>query len=161
MADRIVIDTGPLIALARAGALEIVPKLPLDFVCPGEVRDELDEGEARGFLPIRASWLTVISLRSPVYGVEEKALGRGEAAVIRLALEHDIRRVCIDDRKGRRAAVAVGLRVTGSLGLLARAKTLGLISELGPFVRRATIEGVWYDPDLVRAVLQSVGEVDK
>ncbi len=161
MADRIVVDTGPVIALARAGALEIVEKLPLEFVCPGEVRDELDDGEARGFLPIRPSWLTVIPLHSPVYGVEETALGRGEAAVIRLATEQEIRRVCVDDRKGRRAAMAVGLRVTGSLGLLARAKTLGLIKELHPFVQRATKEGIWYEPNLVRQVLQSVGETDE
>jgi uncharacterized protein len=161
MADRIVVDTGPVIALARAGALEIVPKLPLEFVCPGEVQDELEEGEARGFPPIRTSWLTVVSLRSPVYGVGETVLGRGEAAVIKLAIEHEILRVCIDDRKGRRAAMAVGLRVTGSLGLLARAKTLGLIPELRPFVQRATKEGIWYEPGLVQQVLLSVGETDE
>ena len=39
-------------------------------------------------------------------------------------------RVCIDETKGRQTALAVGLKVTGALGLLARAKTLGLISEL-------------------------------
>jgi hypothetical protein len=33
----------------------------------------------------------------------------------------------IDERKGRRAAQAVGLQVTGTLGLLGRAKSLGRV----------------------------------
>lgn len=44
MAESIVIDTGPLITLDRIGALDIPGKFPLDFLCPAEVRRELDEG---------------------------------------------------------------------------------------------------------------------
>jgi hypothetical protein len=51
MAERVVINTGPLIALARAEALDIVGRLPIEFVCPAEVRQELDEGAASGHLP--------------------------------------------------------------------------------------------------------------
>ena len=40
-------------------------------------------------------------------------------------LEQAIRDVCIDEWRGRRAAAAIGLQVTGSLGLLGRAKSLG------------------------------------
>lgn len=48
MAEPIVIDTGPLITLDRMGALDIPGKLPLDFLCPAEVRRELDEGRRAG-----------------------------------------------------------------------------------------------------------------
>jgi predicted nucleic acid-binding protein len=54
-------------------------------------------------------------------GIARAELGAGEAAVIQLALEQGIAVVAIDERKGRRAALSVGLRVTGSLGLLGRA----------------------------------------
>lgn len=50
MADRIAINTGPLVALARAGALDLIGALPLSFVCPLEVRAELDAGAVAGYL---------------------------------------------------------------------------------------------------------------
>ena len=42
-----------------------------------------------------------------------------------------------------RGALASGLRVTGSLGLLGRAKAEGLISELGPLISKAMDAGIW------------------
>lgn len=47
--ERIVINTGPLIALARAEALDLAGRLPLRFICPREVREELDAGTAEGY----------------------------------------------------------------------------------------------------------------
>jgi uncharacterized protein len=86
------------------------------------------------------------------------ALDLGEAAVIHLALEQKVNIVCIDEWKGRRAALASGLKVTGVLGLLARAKRLGIIQEMRPYVERALRSGVRYHPDLLRRVLEVVGE---
>lgn len=86
------------------------------------------------------------------------ALDTGEAAVIQLALEQQIPLVCIDEWKGRRVALAVGLRVMGTLGLLGRAKTLGIVEAVKPFVERALRNGIRYHPELVRKVLESIGE---
>ncbi|MFH0823180.1 MAG: DUF3368 domain-containing protein [Pseudomonadota bacterium] len=158
MTDNIVINTGPLITLARIEALDLPGGLPFTFVCPEEVREELAQGEAAGYPRVEPGWLNVCSLREPISPVVLSALDRGEAAVIQLALERSIPMVCIDERKGRRAALSVGLRVVGVLGLLGRAKLLGLISALGPFIDRALMTGVRYDPKLVARVLRSVGE---
>lgn len=158
MAESIVVNTGPLIALARAGALDIVGRLPITYVCPMQVRTELDEGSRSGYLDIRVPWLEVVPLTTPLDAVSMATLDAGEAAVIQLARERSIEWVCIDDRKGRRAALAVGLRVTGSLGLLIRAKIVGLVPAVRPFIERAMSEGVWYDPDLTTRVLADLGE---
>jgi predicted nucleic acid-binding protein len=85
-------------------------------------------------------------------------LDLGEAAVIQLALDVGVRTVAIDEWKGRRAALASGLRVTGSLGLLGRAKAQGLIPELKPLITKAIDAGIWYNRDLVRAFLEAAGE---
>lgn len=85
-------------------------------------------------------------------------MDEGEAAVIQLALELQVEWVCIDERKGRRAALAVGLSVVGALGLLARAKTLGLVPAVRPIIERMVGRGLWYDPALVARVLEAVGE---
>jgi hypothetical protein len=47
MAEQIVLDTGPIVALAHADAIHIVAELPIEFVAPTEVGDELDEGVLR------------------------------------------------------------------------------------------------------------------
>lgn len=132
-AESIVVNAGPLIALGRAGAIDIVGRLPIKYVCPLQVRTELDEGARSGYPDIRVPWVEVLPLTAPLDSLAIATLDAGEAAVIQLARERSIDWVCIDDRKGRRAALAMGLRVTGSLGLLVRAKVVGLVPAIRPF----------------------------
>jgi predicted nucleic acid-binding protein len=103
-------------------------------------------------------WVSVLSLQTPLTPMTSLALEDGEAAVIQLALEQRLMRVCIDELKGRRAALSVGLQVVGSLGLLGRAKTEGLISAARQFIDQAQQGGIYYDANLVAAFLQSLGE---
>ena len=86
------------------------------------------------------------------------SLDVGEAAVIQLALEQNIETVCIDELKGRRAALAVGLKIVGSLGLLGKAKTLGLLTEIKPYIEKAKLGGIFYDDNLIGNFLKSIGE---
>ena len=87
MAEGIVINTGPLIALARMQALDVVGMLPFEFICPPEVRAELDEGAAKGYQAIEPTWLTVVALSSALSPISATALDAGEAAVVQLAID--------------------------------------------------------------------------
>jgi predicted nucleic acid-binding protein len=158
VADRIVINTGPLIAFSKIGCLDIIGRLPFEFLCPAEVRQELEDGHLAGHPRIAPAWLKHQALSTPPPRVLLAGLDLGEASVIQLALELGVRDVAIDEWKGRRAALASGLRVTGALGLLGRAKVQGLIPEMRPFIEKAVAEGIRYDAKLVRAVLEAVGE---
>jgi predicted nucleic acid-binding protein len=51
-----------------------------------------------------------------------------------LALERHADLILVDERIGRRVAMALGLRVTGLLGVLAEAKRAGLIERVKPFI---------------------------
>lgn len=88
----------------------------------------------------------------------EVELDPGESAVILLGLELRAAAVAIDEWKGRRAALARGLTVTGSLGLLGRARQLGLVPAARPFIQRAVNAGIRYHPAVVAAVLKELGE---
>lgn len=67
MTERVAINTGPLVALARMAALEIAGLLPLEFVCPREVQAELQEGARRGHIPVVApQWLRTQGLKHPL-----------------------------------------------------------------------------------------------
>src|SRR5919197_4622831 len=59
-------------------------------------------------------------------------LDRGEAAAIALAVEVPHAVVLLDDRKARITAQGLHLPVMGTIGLLLRAKRLGLLTEVRP-----------------------------
>lgn len=158
MIERIVTNTSPLLAISKMQAADVIGKLPFEFICPSEVENEILVGANQGYTVEIPAWLTVLSLRSALSPLAVAALDAGEAAVIGLALEQNIKLVCIDERTGRRAALAVGLRVVGSLGLLGKAKTLGLIANARPFIEKAKEAGIYYDDDLIENFLHSLGE---
>jgi len=158
MIERIVTNTSPLLAFAKMRATEVIGKLPFEFICPSEVETEILVGAKQGYTVEIPAWVNVLSLNSALSPLAVAALDAGEAAVIGLALEQNIKLVCIDELKGRRAALAVGLRVVGSLGLLGKAKTLGLIHNAGSFIEKAKEAGIYYDDELVENFLKSLGE---
>lgn len=158
MIKRIVTNTSPLLALAKMQAFDIIGKLPFEFVCPSEVEAEILVGAKQGYETEIPNWLQIMNLQSNLSPLAIASLDVGEAAVIQLALEQNIETVCIDEIKGRRAALAVGLKVVGSLGLLGKAKTFGLITEIKPYIEKAKLGGIFYDDNLIGNFLKSIGE---
>lgn len=154
----IVMDAGPLILLARIGSLSILRKLPFRYVAPPNVMRELAAGIAFGHPVVDAPWLETRELREPLSPYLRMALDEGEAAAIQLAVEQGISFVCLDDRRGRRMAKSLGLEVTGLLGLLVRAKRLGVIGAVRPYADKLTRAGARYAPALLRDVFENVGE---
>ena len=149
-------DTGPLVALGKAGMFPILEKMPLRFVCPTAVQAEYEFGLQQGHQqPPFPSWLVVTPIsRRPI----ATHLDPGEAEVIQLALELGNCAACLDDAKGRRFAATQCLTVSGSLGMLGLAKSQGFIPEVRPFVARLSQAGTWYDPTLLAKFLTSLGE---
>ena len=158
MSEIIVTNTSPLLTLSKMRAFDLIGDLPLEFVCPEEVENEIMAGAEKNFDVIMPAWLEVVKLKSKVFPLAAASLDLGEAAVIQLALEQNIKTVCIDEVAGRRAAKAVGLNIVGSLGLLGKAKSLGLISKIKPFIEKAKNEGIYYDEKLITEFLRTVGE---
>jgi predicted nucleic acid-binding protein len=158
MTEQIIVNTGPLIALGKMQAFASIARLPFVFLCPAEVEAEISAGVRQGYDVEIPSFIQIVSLKNPLSLLSVAVLDAGEAAVIQLALENNIARVCIDELKGRRAALAVGLTVIGSLGLIGRAKTLGIISKVKPFIEQARNAGIYYDHNLIEVFLKSLGE---
>lgn len=156
-ADRILVtNTTPLIALAVAtGSLDVFKSLYARVVVPTAVAEEiLAAGDAapgvKAFL--EASWLE----RSPPAAVSAylaNSLDRGEAAVIQTALNEGVTLVCIDEVVGRRVARLSGLTVTGSIGVLVKAKRQGYRLNMHEALRRLQEHGIWLSDDVVRFAL--------
>ena len=99
MAEPIVVNTGPLVSFARIGCLDLIGRLPYEFLSPAEVWQELDKGRAAGHPWAAPAWLKKKPLVKPPSPALLAGLDLGEAAVIQLALDLGVRTV---DRLGLR-----------------------------------------------------------
>lgn len=132
--SEVICNTSPIQYLYQLELLYLLPALTERVIVPPAVVEELSVGRALGVnLPDLATlnWVTV---RRPV---SEPALplvtdlGPGETEVLMLALELHEAVVVLDDALARRVAETLGLRLTGTLGLLLDAKRAGLIAAVG------------------------------
>ena len=85
-------------------------------------------------------------------------LDEGESEVIVLALEVKASLVLLDDREARLQAKRLGLRVTGTLGVLLRAKKLGLIKSLRDELNKLKETGFRISKSLEEEILNAAGE---
>jgi predicted nucleic acid-binding protein len=105
-------------------------------------------------------WLIVVSPNDQRRVQElRQNLDHGEAEAIALAIEHRAELLLVDEVRARRPASAVGIKVTGLLGVMARAKRAGLI-DLGKPVLEDLIQiaRFWIGADLYAEVLAELGE---
>jgi uncharacterized protein len=87
------------------------------------------------------------------------SLQAGETQALALALELPDALLLVDDAQGRRAARALGISYTGTLGVLLRAKAEGRISALRPVLERLKQRTTfWLGAAVWEAALQHAGE---
>ena len=86
-------------------------------------------------------------------------LDEGEAETIILAREISADWVLMDERKGRKILTAWGLQKVGTLGLLLKAKQLGLLPTIRPDIELLRQEGFTVSQDVVDAVLHYAHEL--
>ncbi len=122
----VIADSTCLIGLDRIGRLELLPQLFPDIVAPPAVIAEF------GHTP---AWLTVqrVSNDDRVRHLSE-ILDSGEAEALALAVELAGSRVILDDKKARRVAHQLGVKVIGTVGVLLRAKRQGFIAYVKPLL---------------------------
>jgi predicted nucleic acid-binding protein len=163
--ERIAIDTAPLISLVAAlGDLKVLQVLYSQVLVPFEVCQEILAGGSSGFAVAEfeaANWLQKWSSPLAISPVLLNSLDRGEAAVIQLAMNESVQTVCIDETVGRRIAKANGLLVTGSIGILLRAKKEGYPFMMKEAIERMKNQGIRLSEKVVTVALDQAGERDE
>ncbi len=158
---QLVINTGPILALVAAlGDLEVLRIYPRVLV-PCEVCDEISAGGPKRFALTEfaaAHWLQRRTHPLDIMPVLLNTLDSGEAAVIQLALDEGIPTVCIDEATGRRMARLNNLNVTGSIGVLLRAKREGYTFSMRDAIRRMKAHGIWLSSQVTAFALTQAGE---
>lgn len=85
-------------------------------------------------------------------------LGAGEREVLALALERSNPLVILDDGLARRFAQRLEIALTGTLGLLLKAKQVGRVERIEPLLDRLEALNFRLDPETRAHVLRVAGE---
>lgn len=161
----VVVNTTPIITLSAVRQLDLLRHLYGEVLIPEAVRVELLAGGGRRIGAAELAerpWIRPLALRDPGRADLLLAdLDRGEAEVIALAQELQAGLVIIDERLARRHAERLNLPLTGTLGVLLRAKNAGLISRLEPLITEIRANGIRLGSTLVRRALDLAGESEE
>lgn len=155
------LDTGVLITLVAAtGSWSVLDALGCPIVVTQTVMDEIRSGP-KGSPGVDTPLATCMSVWDEALEIAPWLLGvldQGEASVIALALAQHWPEVAIDESVGRSVAKTSRLRLTGSLGLLIRAKRKGYPVIIAEAIARIRTAGIWIGADVEQAALRIAGE---
>lgn len=152
-------NTSPLQYLHQIGQLDILPALFEEVQVAEAVVTELAEGvRLRVSLPDIDQLPWVMRRRVPAHASPPPDLGRGEAETIALGCLDPEALVILDDGGARRTAKALGLSVTGTVGVLLLAKQSGHIAAIGPSLDELASLEFRLSARIRRTVLTRAGE---
>lgn len=163
MSERWVINASPVILLAKAGVIELLPQLCAELVVPVGVVSEVASGQhsdaGRAWLagPGRPFLRDTFLTHPRIAG---ESLGLGESQVLAWALHNPGFKAVLDDRQGRVWASRHNLPLLGSLGVIVRLKRGGLLTEAAPALERIRTAGAYVSEAAIHAALIEAGEAD-
>lgn len=160
MKTTLITNTGPLIALAGAGHLELIKHFWSRVLVPEAVDMEIRRGQKGLGLNayLQADWIEVKDpgLIDPLLLTE---IDSGEAAVISLALKEQADKVLIDERKARKIARLVyNQNVIGTVRVLIQSKQEGLIPSIKEVINQMRTNGYWIHEAIIEYALQMANE---
>ena len=157
----VICNTSPLQYLHQIGQLSILPALVGSIIVPPSVLVELDAGIEKGLDLPQPENLRWIKIQAPISAPAVSLitdLGPGESQVLMLALEIPGSVALLDDALARRIAIAKGIAIKGTLGLLLDAKRAGHLTAVKPSVDRLQELGFRLASKTRQAVLKIAGE---
>lgn len=160
-AGPVVVNSTPLVALWAIRRFDLLRDLFGAVLIPHAVQDEFlaVASDERSRSLASASWIQPAALTFPGRALDFVGLDRGEAEVLALADERQASLVVIDERRGRRYAIRLGLPITGTIGLLLLGKQEGLLDEIGPILTQFQTIGLYLHKDLIHQALTAADEI--
>ncbi len=150
--QRIIIsDTSCLISLDKINQLHILKALFGIVVVTDVLVEEFGKP-----LP---DFIKIINPSPNVFHkISKMSIDKGEASAIALALENKDSLIIIDDYKARKIAEGLGLRITGTIGILIDAKTKGILASLKSVLTELSKTNFRLTDELIEKALKVAGE---
>jgi predicted nucleic acid-binding protein len=157
---KIVSNTTPIISLLKIGKLEILKDLYGTISIPQEVFNEIEAGKNKEFYAdlSKIEWIKIEKIQNTKSLSYFLDLDKGEAEAIILATEIEADLIIVDETLGRFHAKHAGLKITGTAGILIKAKNSGYISKLKPLLVELRSKGIWLSDNFIQEILKLANE---
>jgi uncharacterized protein len=135
----VIADTSPIQYLHQTNLLDLLPTLYGRILIPPAVVEELSQGRKQGVVlpdPELISWIEIHQVSTSQLISMVPNLGLGEREVISLAISLSDSLVILDDALARNYARQMNVTMTGTLGVLLKAKQSGFISQIFPIIEQ-------------------------
>lgn len=160
---KVVVNTTPLIALSHVGQIHLLKILYGEIIIPEAVYEEVSvktESVCKKAVDSSLDWIKVKKIKNQMAkDMYKTQLHDGEVEVMILAKEMEADVVIIDDANAKKYAKYLKLPVTGTLGVLLRAKQEGYIDRLEPVLRQMVEKGIYISQSLIELCLKQAGEI--
>jgi predicted nucleic acid-binding protein len=146
-----------LALIAGYGDLSFLKKIYKRVLVPFEVCLEIEAGGTTAFGLnefVQSDFIEKQTVPLEIVQFLKNSLDLGEASVIQLALNQNISTVCIDEAVGRRIARLNGLCLTGSIGVLLRAKSKGIDFSMSEAIERMQSNGIYLSEKVINFALR-------
>ena len=143
----VISNTSPLQYLHQLALLHLLPAFYGRVLIPQAIASELEIGRKEGVnlpVPAETPWLQIQSVAPPAWPLA-RDIHRGEAEALALAAQFQDPLLLLDDGTARQHARAMGLRITGTAGILLRAKRENKIPAVKPLIDQLEILGFHLD----------------
>lgn len=157
---KIVSNTTPVISLLKLDKLEILRDLYGEVFIPREVFNEIEAGKNKEYYTdlSKIDWIKIEAIENEKSLSFFLDLDKGEAEAIVLAIEKEADLIILDETLGRFHAKHAGLKVTGTVGILIKAKQLGYITELKSLLLELRTKDVWLSDNFIEEILKLANE---
>jgi len=147
----IISDTSCFIVLTNIGELDLLHKVYGQIITTIDIATEFGET-----LP---EWVDIQNV-SDKYRQQllEMQIDKGESSAIALALETPDCTVILDDYKARKVAERLGINITGTIGVIIKAKLKGIIPSIKPFVEKIKLTDFRLSPEIELLALKEAQE---
>jgi len=147
----VIADTSCFILLDKIDELELLKRLFDEIATTKEVVQEFGKE-----LP---DWIKVESVNDKKYQMAlELEVDEGEASAIALSTEKVDALLILDDLQARKLAEKLGLRYTGTLGMIARARSEGVIESVKPIIEKIRNTNFRFSEEVFTAIIRTAGE---
>jgi predicted nucleic acid-binding protein len=163
VAESYIFNASPIIALGRLRQLDWLRHLGPRLVIPAAILRELEAGDARDGVATLIKQTLLLRVLDDIAvppPVAEWKLDAGEEQVIAQALVEEGAVVVLDDLAARRCARALGLRMVGTVGLIAVLVRRGVIPRATPVLHGLRDKGFRISTALIDQVGRELGETE-
>lgn len=154
----VVVDSTPLIALYEIDKIEILQQLYKEVYIPEVLyRDLLREDKYKKLTDL--DFIKVQKMKDEdAQKFPKTSLHKGGIEIMLLAEDLSADLCIIDDLSAREYAKRLGYHVTGTIGILLKAKEKGYVEEIKPLLDDLKNSGIYIDEDLCDKIIEIANE---